>query len=300
MGQLSLRQLEIFRATMRSGSLTAAAQILGITQPAASRLLRHAEDQLGMALFRRQNGRLQPTPEARALFPEVDRIYGDIEYVQRVASDLHRLRAGRLHIAAIPSLAITVLARAVGAFVGEHPSVTISTSTVLNFQVPDMVANRRADLGLAFMPIPDHDLDIVEIARTRIVAVLPPKHPLAEKPHIVPADLVGQPLISFSNSLPIGERIEAAFRREGLNQPMAIEVGNSFVACAFVRSGAGIALVDDLAVESGAFPDLQVRPVVPRLEISAVLVTAADLRPSLVASAFAEKLRSGGHAPPER
>jgi len=278
---------------MRSGTMTAAAQSLGITQPAASRLLHHAEDQLGMLLFERANGGLQATPEAKALFPEVDRIFADIEYVQRVAEDLPRLRAGRLHIAAIPSMAITVVARALGTFVQKHPSVTISTSTVLNFEVPELVINRRADLGLAFMPIPAHGIDVEEIAQTQIVAVLPDGHPLLEKRVVTPPDLTGYPLISFSNSLPIGKWIEAAFRDFGINQPMAVEVGNSFVACAFARAGSGVALIDQLATESGAFADLHIRPVEPRLGISAVMVRPQEHRLSMLAEAFADELRQG-------
>lgn len=283
--------MEVFRAIMRSGSLTAAARALGITQPAASRLLRHAEDQLGMSLFERQGGGLQATPEARALYPEIDRIFGDIEYIQRVAGDLPRLRAGRLHLATIPSLAITAAARALGRFVTEHPAVTISTSAVLNFQVPEMVREGRADLGLAFLPIPDHGVAVEEIGRTEIVAVLPPDHPLGARETVTPPELAGSPLISFSGSLPIGHAIESAFRASGVNQPMAVEVGNSFIACAFVRAGAGVALVDRLAIESGAFPDLQFRPVTPQLPISAVMISRRDQRLSVLASAFASELR---------
>jgi DNA-binding transcriptional LysR family regulator len=295
MGRLSLRQLEVFRAIMRSGSLTSAAAALGVTQPAATRLLRHAEDQLGMVLFERTHGRLRATDEARALYPEVERIFGDLDYVERAAEDLRRLQAGRLRIAAIPSLAITVVAKAVGQFVRDHPAVTISTATVLNFDVPELVLDRRADIGLAFAPIPDNDLEVDEICRVRIVAVLPPGHPLTSLSSVAPSDLAGATVVSFSTSLAIGQLIESAFRSAGIHQPMTLEVGNSFVACAYVRAGAGIALVDSLAVDSGAFPDLVSRPMSPILEMSAVLVRRG-LQQSLLAAAFQDELRSSARA----
>jgi len=70
---MNLRQLEVFNAIMRFGSVTGAARELGVSQPAVSKILRHAEDQLGMRLFERLNGRLQPTMEAKAIQAEMER-----------------------------------------------------------------------------------------------------------------------------------------------------------------------------------------------------------------------------------
>lgn len=295
MSQLSLRQLEIFRAIMRSGSLTGAAKALAISQPAASRLLRHAEDQIGMRLFQRRSGRLVPTEEARALYPEVDRIFGEVDYVQRVALDLQRLRAGRLRIATISTIAATLVAGTAGSFAEAHPSVTISTANLLNFHVTEHVLDRRADIGLAFQPLNHEGVNVETILTTEIVAVLPPGHPLGNLDQITMKDLADCRLISFSNSLPLGLRVEEAFRASGVSYPMSLEVGHSFIACAFVRAGAGVALIDRLALQNAAFSDLVVKPVAPRLEISAVLLTPKDRGLSMIASAFIDSLRGVAH-----
>ena len=63
----SLRELEVFRATVFSSSATAAAERLGISQPSVSRILANIEQRMGMILFLRQNGRLIPTAEASRL-----------------------------------------------------------------------------------------------------------------------------------------------------------------------------------------------------------------------------------------
>ncbi|PWW00614.1 LysR family transcriptional regulator [Hoeflea marina] len=292
MTQLSLRQLELFRAVMRQGTLTAAAQSLGITQPAASRLLRHAEDLLGTPLFHRQSGRLRATVEARALYREVDRIFNGVDYVQKVAADLHRLRAGRLHLAAIPSLAMTHAARASERFMRAHPTVTIIISSLLNHEVADMVLDGRADLGLCFLPLPNRELTIELLGETELIAVLPPDHPLCALDELTPLDLQSVPLISFSGSMPIGQRIETAFAAAGVVSPMAVEVSSTFVACAFVQAGTGVALVDRLAADCGAFPLLEKRLVVPRLGISTALVTVPGQKPSRIAADFMAELRA--------
>jgi DNA-binding transcriptional LysR family regulator len=74
-GIMNLRQLEVFQAIMKTGSVTEAAEILGLSQPAVSVILKNAETQIGMKLFERMRGRLHPTLEARTLAPDVEAIF---------------------------------------------------------------------------------------------------------------------------------------------------------------------------------------------------------------------------------
>src|SRR5476649_2047572 len=83
--QLNPRQLEAFRKVMVTGSMTIAAEMLKISQPAVSRLIKDFEQTLQVRLFRREGNRLIPGAEARRLFSEVDRFYQGIERVERVA-----------------------------------------------------------------------------------------------------------------------------------------------------------------------------------------------------------------------
>ena len=71
---MRLRHIEIFQAIRQTGSVSAAAQLLHVSQPAVTKVLQHAELQLGFPLFLRIRGKLQPTPEALALEREVDKV----------------------------------------------------------------------------------------------------------------------------------------------------------------------------------------------------------------------------------
>ncbi|XWN29029.1 MAG: LysR family transcriptional regulator [Devosia sp.] len=290
MPRLSLRQLEIIRAIMRTGSLTAAANALGISQPAASRLLRHGEDQLGFQLFERQANGLSPTIEVRALTEEIDRVFTELDHIDRALHDAARLKAGRLRIAAIPSLALTVVAEAVGRFTKAYPEVSVAVETAMNYEVADLVMDRRVELGLAYVPTRTYELAIRDLCLTHVLVALSRDHPLAGRPSLSAGDLQGERLISFSNALPIGEKIDAAFAAAGVLRSVALEVGHSFLASAFVAQGAGIALVDGFAQESGLFPNLAFVPFHPAIPIRAVLITAGDRALSRAAAQFANDL----------
>src|SRR3546814_3324616 len=90
---MNLRQMEVFHAIMQTGSVTAAARVLHVTQPAVSAVLKHCEEQLGLKLFERTGGRLQPTREAEAIFPDIAGVFGQLEEVKDLDRKSTRLNS---------------------------------------------------------------------------------------------------------------------------------------------------------------------------------------------------------------
>src|SRR3546814_11159684 len=128
---LTMRQFEVFWAIMMTESLTKAGDLLGISQPAMSKYLRNTEDVLGYKLFIRKNGRLRPSAEAELLIPFVTGIFDNVFSARRAALDLRNNRAGRLKVAAIPTLASQLLPQAIEPSVTHRPLVTVSRTVVL-------------------------------------------------------------------------------------------------------------------------------------------------------------------------
>src|SRR5436190_14207838 len=144
---LSIRELEVFRHVMELGTVTAAAEVLHISQPAVSRSLQQAERRLGFPLFLRRKKRLLATAEARSLFPETVSAFAAFEVVQKRAADLRVGRAGGLNIAAISAFANALLPTAIARFCAPRPEVTIALLSMSALQVANHVANHQADLG---------------------------------------------------------------------------------------------------------------------------------------------------------
>ena len=123
---MKLREMEIFRAIMLGGSVSEAARILNVSQPAVSTSLRYMEDRLGMKLFRREKGRVYSTPEALALFTEIEGVFEKLDAVQRFAEDLRDTRSGVLSLASTPTLTYAFLAEAIAQFRRDRPGVRVS------------------------------------------------------------------------------------------------------------------------------------------------------------------------------
>lgn len=150
---LNLRQIEVFRAIMLTGSISKAAQLLNVSQPAISRLLSYTESRIGLVLFERIKGRLYPTPEARRLYQEVEQVHNSVQRVNEVATDLIEKRHGSLHIAVSPSLGQTLIPMAVTRFRQAFPDVKVYVRTLISSDLVQALVTQQAEVGVAIVPL---------------------------------------------------------------------------------------------------------------------------------------------------
>jgi DNA-binding transcriptional LysR family regulator len=285
---LTLRHIEVIRAVLQEGSVTGAARLLAVSQPALSRTLKNAESRMGVQMFERLAGRMSPTPEALSLQRDIERAYREIEAVERTSADLRNLRSGRLEIACNPSMASTLVATAVGELTAASPDVRVSIQTALNYEVVELVRKRGADLGFAWDVPRQPDVIATQIGQSALVCLMPKGHALASRSSISAKDLHGLPIISFNSTLPIGFATESAFAEMGATRRISIEIGQSFVAMALVRAGAGIAIIDQLSLRNSP-TDLVAKPFTPKRVVKLFSVVRPE-RLSLVAQSFAQAI----------
>lgn len=292
---ISVRHLEIFAAVMRAGSVTGAATLLNMTQPAASKLLRQAEEQIGITLFLRVRGRLVPTSQARSLFPDVEKVFSVLETVRRHASSLRETGRGSLSIVSIPSLSLSLLPDAIARFRKKNPLATVAVQVVPMQQIIDMVVGETAELGLLYGPAEHPALVADDLSATQIVCVLPRDHPLARKSAIGIADLAGLALIGSAPTQPFGRLLSTLFEACGGRYQPRVEAANALLACALVDSGEGIAVVDGLAL-SHVYPALVRRPLEPAYLLRPLAVYTRYRPPSRLATRFLRDLAAAARS----
>ncbi|WP_245214468.1 LysR family transcriptional regulator [Pararoseomonas indoligenes] len=274
-----LREMEVFRRVMELGSVTAAAAALNVSQPAVTRMLQKAEARLGFALFVRERRRLRPTAEAQIMFPGTLGAFTAIELVQRMAGELREGRAGILAIAAIPSLASSILPAAIRRFREMRPESAITLQTFSAHEIIQRIASHRDDLGFIIGPVGHEALVVRDLQSTGLACVMQPGHPLASRRSIGPEALADHPLICPSRNLVLSEQVARAFADRNIPFRIAVEVSHTHAACALVRAGVGIALMDGFGLMGARADDLVSRPFRPTLPSTARLVTAR-LRPA--------------------
>ncbi len=286
---MTSRELEIFYAVMSSRSLTEAATSLGVSQPALSKALKRLEDRLRMPLFRRIKGRLYPTLEAEGLFPECARLVQEIARLSRTAMELRDGEAGLLRIAASASLGISVVPGAVAEFTKAFPTVKIVSHFVTAATAADLIVGNHVDIGMCLSPVSAPGCVTQSLAMVPMICAVHPDHPLAKKSVIGPRDLMDVKLISFGSNTYLGQLLDEAFERDGLERRIGIELMTAVQAPSLVRSGAGVALVDGYMQLAG-FADICWRPFMPQVLLPVNIITSAKRPSSRLTHRFMETM----------
>lgn len=274
---LSLRQIEVFRAIMLSGSVSAAGRMLHVSQPAISRMLSLTEDRLGFRLFERQRTRLLPTAEARRLFIEVEGLYRGVERVNDLARNLARTGAGSLRIVASASYGERLVPMALRRLVQRNPGAQLSFRNATYDELAARFLTGDADVAIA-MEAPDHaNLNATELGRDALVCVMPASHPLAQQEVIRPQDLAATAWIGYPTAAPLGRLLVGWMGAEAAASS-PIEVHSPITAMAFAHTGLGAALVVQWSLPEVLPPGMVLRRVEPAAEVG-IWAVSSGLQP---------------------
>ncbi len=277
--RLTHRQIEIFRAVMATGQVTRAAQALHTSQPTVSRELARLEQVLGMALFERVRGRLQPTARALAWQAEVERSFVGLERLAATARSLRDFAGARLSVACLPAFSHALLPEAARGFLGAFPAAHLSVQALESPGLEQALSAQRFDLGLSERADPPPGTHSRVLMRANEVVVMPAGHPLAARRSVRAVDFHGLPTVGLGPEDPYRAMADALFEAQGVARRLVVETTSAVSVCALVRQGLGVAIVNPLTALALAGPGLIVRPLAFRLPFQVSLVTP-ERRPS--------------------
>jgi DNA-binding transcriptional LysR family regulator len=298
--KFSLRQMEVFRAVMLTGSINGAAKLLFTSQPGVSRIVSHTEQTLGLSLFSRVKGKLVPTPEAEVLIQEVNEFYHQALRVDEFARGLAQGPSGTLNISSSPCLSRSLIPQAITKFILRYPNIRVNYRTTLLGSMAEEVLSNKVDLAVSVLPLDHPNLTVEPFMEGRMVCLVPVGHELTQQTTVSISDLVRYPLVAHHPSLPFGQLVSAAFKKANLKLHTRIDIHQTDVACSLVRSGAGIAMVDQFTVEGIDWHDLQVLPLVDELLLTPSIVRSVFDTNKTHADKFSEILKGFPSNPPAR
>lgn len=284
------RPLQAFHAIVETGTVTAAAEKLGVSQPAISNLLAQVEHQTKIKLFRREKGRLIPTPEADILYREVDIVVRSLNQVNLAVADLQNQRSGTLQVACTHALSYGFMTKLLSNFVTTHPDVDISFQTRYSLNIQQWVASGLNEIGVSELPILDNGL-LVDQMRFLCKLAIPENSPLAELEEIGPKDLDNVPFIAMGADHMTHHRTKELFLNSNSHWRIKCQTHLFRSLLEFVKNGVGVALIDPFTLNEDDGKGYLVRPFKPNVYLDMALIRRKSHSISKLGDIFYEKVR---------
>lgn len=293
---MEIRQLEAFAAVMSTGSITAAGQLLGRSQPVVTRVIQELEAELGYALFERAGPRVRPTQRACELYIEVEPFLGGLRQIERRARAIGERRLQPIALVATPAIGAGLLPAALGqldhALLPEHMQLRTTSAE----QIVGALLSGNVDLGVSSLPLEHRGLDLHWIGEAPCVAVLRHDDPLAHHPILPLAALSGKRLLTLLNGNRLRHRLDQAFRSADLAPAALFENSSSLNAMMAAREGLGIAVLEPATAFGVPLEGVVIRPLDAEIPFYFGVFSPSSKPLSSVAEALIDEIERVAHA----
>ncbi len=288
---MRLRHIEIFNAVYAVGSVSGAARYLNISQPTASKILKHAEDRIGFKLFRRIKGQLIPTEEANVLYEETRRITDQVTHLQKMARNLNDAKKGHIKLGSISALGLEHIPRAIIAFQQQNPDVHFEFQTRHYDNLVTAIQQQEKDVGIAFNAQSQKGLERMEIGSGEFVCAYSGDE-FADRPgRIAIADIAEHDLVGIEKSGPLGDLLSQMIDDAGIAPRSTLTSHTYIVARNLVAMGGGIAIVDEFTATSHGAGEVKYKKFDPPLRFKVHAIHREMHPPSRLMKNFLMVLR---------
>ncbi|WP_103173975.1 LysR substrate-binding domain-containing protein [Paracoccus sp. SY] len=257
--------LEAFRITMQTGTVSGAAEALGRSQSAVSRMLDRLEEDLQIKLFERRKGRVVPTLEAHALIEDVERAFISLSELETRARQIREGHETNVTVAVLPALGIDFMPRVIGRFSRVKPDVGVTSHVLASHSVEQWVANHQVELGLAETPFRRSGFDTWVFIDEPYVLAVPAGHRLAELDMVRPSDLQGECMVHWTSVVAPRRLMDELFQHSGVTIRSSAETSISSAMLSLVRENLGVALIDPITAILKTDPNVVIRRFQPSI-----------------------------------
>jgi aminoethylphosphonate catabolism LysR family transcriptional regulator len=249
MSELSLAQLKAFDTTARLGSMSAAARLLGLTQPTVSAHIARLEQSHGLELFFRRGHRIELTDFGRLLHETTTRVFrAEDDAWALLASARNRYR-GRLAICAVGPYNVTPMLRQ---FRATWPRVDLIVSLGDSRQIVERILDYQGDIGVLVHPVDDPRLHCVPLRRQKLVVFAHRDHRLSGRRDLRLRDLAGQEFVMREHGSTTRRVFEERMAAADVRIRTAVEMGSREAVREAVAEGLGLGVVSEPAYVADA------------------------------------------------
>jgi DNA-binding transcriptional LysR family regulator len=288
---LTLRQIEVIRAVMVTGTIAGAARLLNVAAPGVSRLMKHTEDTLGVKLFARRGGRFVPTPQAHTLFDQMNEVYRNLENLRFAIGNVARGRSIELKLGTVPSIGNVMVPLAIADLRQRYPELLVEVDILKIEDTIDYLLLGRGEVVAMSYRLEHPALTFEPLASGELYCIVAEEHELARRKSITAAEIATYPLIGIEPTDPYGRIMVGLFERAGLRYRIGIKARFGTTVCALVRQNLGIAVIDSFTVAHGAMPGIRVIPIKEATAFQTFVAYRKDATLSSASEFFVQALR---------
>lgn len=289
---MRIKHIEVFNAIMLTGTVSGAARLLHVSQPAVTQTLQHAELQLGYSLFTRLHNRLAPTYEALNLYPEVQALMTQLESVRRIALGLGHKNEEQLRILVVPSLSVCFLPQALIRFKELHPQCSVTIQTMHSNEVARAIALQEGDIGIVYgtRPHPAVHEEVIANGRLMYVTQSHAERCFKEK-EIALEEVLKTPFIRLDEQDSLGAIVADQWSRLGQKPLEGITVHTHHLALVLAEQGFGPAIIDSFTANSEQAHNLEKYKVTPEIPVDVRALTQLGGQSTKPIVDFIEQMR---------
>lgn len=288
---LTLRQIEIIRAIMVTGTVGGAARLLNVSAPGISRTMKHAEGVLGLKLFTKRGGRYTPTQEARDIFTQINAVYDKVEDLQFVVDRMKQGADAELRIGSVPSISNVMVPRAIADVRAKYASLVIDVDVLKIEEAIDYLLLGKGEAVAMSYKLEHPMLSFAPLASGRLKCIVPVGHPLARRATISAREIARQPLIGIDPKDPYGRIIAGLFAAHQISYDVRIRARFGSTVCALVTNGLGIGVIDEFTLAGGNWPGVAVLDIEEPTVFETFVATRKDATLSGYCEAFIARLK---------
>jgi DNA-binding transcriptional LysR family regulator len=289
---VTIRQLEAFRAVAQSGGFTAAAGRLHLTQSALSLQVRELESSLGAKLFDRTTRRVVLTELGESFLPAAMRMLDELSLALARSRGQVQLEDGRLCVATTPLTAFTLMPEVIARYAARYPGIRISLRDELTAgHVVRVVRDGEADVGVAPVPRGTREVKVEGLLADPLVLVCPASHALAARRSVRWRDLANMPLIALGRDNAAQRVVDETFDKEGIAVKRRDEVAFAATALGLVAANLGVAVLPSQVRRIAAGLPVAIRALTsPRVARELSMITPPGRKLGPAAASFREVL----------
>lgn len=240
---LDTRQLRAFAMLAETGSFTAAAERLYLTQSAVSHSIKALETQLQCALVERLGKKISLTPSGETLLAHARSILRSIDLAQRDVAAVCRPGYGRIRVGAAQTVCQYILPAVVREFRECFPQCEVSIQSGDTDELLDLLENGQVDVSLGLRVSKYDQFSYRPLFQDHMAYVHSPQHPWATRGKLLLEDLAREQFIVYSRRSLTTRMVGEHFQRSGLRLPLMIELGNMEAIKEFARIGVGVGII---------------------------------------------------------